>query len=88
MNLGFTSCISLGEEGESPISLKIYVFPSAGPILGVSCISRRVAWKNVPLENEKNEPFVLLGNAANYSFRLLYRKNINLERKKSSFSII
>ena len=34
------------------------------------------------LENEKNEPFVLLGNAANYSFRLLYRKNINLERKK------
>ena len=57
MNLGFTSCISLGEEGESPISLKIYVFPSAGPILGVSCISRRVAWKNVPLENEKNEPF-------------------------------
>ena len=28
-----------------------------GPILGVSCISIRVEWKNVPLENEKNVPF-------------------------------
>ena len=37
---------------------------SPGPVLGISYISIRVAWKNVPVENEENVSFFHLGDAA------------------------
>ena len=40
MNLGFTSCISLGEGANLPPSLKIYAFPSDKTLRVVAALEK------------------------------------------------